>query len=240
MWLALDTATDLATVALAAPDGRVLEAEQPGARSHARAVLPLATELLRRADADLSALRGVVVADGPGSFTGLRVGASVAKALVTTRRVELRTAPSLLARAAAAADGDGGATILAVSDALRGELYAAAYRLPPGRVEVVAAPAVWRPDDLFARVSRPDRIVGDVPAALLDRLQTWAGTPVVRSPAGAPRAARLLELLAREGGTERVADVGAWEPVYGRPAEAQAQWEERHGRPLAHPVGRPD
>jgi hypothetical protein len=52
-----------------------------------------------------------------------------------------------------------------------------------------------------------------------------------------PRAAWLLELLGRDGGTTEVGNVQSWEPVYGRPAEAQAKWEREHGRALPDPAG---
>ncbi|HEU4698157.1 MAG TPA: tRNA (adenosine(37)-N6)-threonylcarbamoyltransferase complex dimerization subunit type 1 TsaB [Gemmatimonadales bacterium] len=243
MWAALDTATDVASVALAVAPGEVLEDRVAGARSHARAILPLLDVLLRRAGRGPAALTGILVADGPGSFTGLRVGAAVAKALVATRGVELRTAPSLLGRAAAAAQAapDGGAPVLAVSDALRGELYAMLVRFTPGAVETLLAPRVWRPDALVTvleqRGAALGAIVGDVPAAIRERLEAWSGLPATTSPAGAASAAALLALLAREGGTRRPADPRTWEPEYGRPAEAQARWESAHGRPLPSPAG---
>ena len=51
--------------------------------------------------------------------------------------------------------------------------------------------------------------------------------------------ARLLALVGVRGGAARIESVQAWEPVYGRPAEAQARWETTHGRPLPDSVGSP-
>ncbi|MBA2626768.1 MAG: hypothetical protein H0U85_02070, partial [Gemmatimonadales bacterium] len=47
----------------------------------------------------------------------------------------------------------------------------------------------------------------------------------------------LLDLRLLEGGTRLISDVHAWEPVYGRPAEAQAKWELAHGRSLPGAAG---
>jgi len=47
----------------------------------------------------------------------------------------------------------------------------------------------------------------------------------------------MLDLVGRPGGARLVDDPLAWEPDYGRPAEAQALWEARHGRALPHPAG---
>jgi tRNA threonylcarbamoyladenosine biosynthesis protein TsaB len=184
----------------------------------------------------LDEVAAMALSDGPGSFTGLRVGASVAKALVQARGLPLYVAPSLLVRAAGAAPHDG-TLVLAVSDALRGEAYAGAFRITPDRVSVALAPGVRRPEELATLLPRPDHLVGDLPAPVATVVERWAGRPLLRSPEGAARADALLDLVGREGGARRLDDVTSWEPEYGRPAEAQARWETAHGRPLPDPAG---
>jgi len=234
-WLALDTATDRASVALGTSSSDAWEESLSGARRHAGALVPMIDRLLHRAGIALDALAGVAVSDGPGSFTGLRVGATVAKALARTRGLELRVAPSLLVRAAQHAQP--GMIVLAVANALRGELYAACYRFDEGRVETLLAPSVWRPERLGATAPRPDCVVGDGPPDALARLAEWSGRPPVIGEAGLPRARELLELLHRPGGARAIANLDLWEPEYGRPAEAQARWERAHGRPLPDSIG---
>ena len=212
--LAIDTATDSASVALGRTGEDALEERIDGARRHAAALLPMIARLLARAELGLEEVRGIVLADGPGSFTGLRVGATVAKALSLTRNLPVLTAPSLMARALAAGAGSP-APVLVTSDALRGEAYAAVYRFTAGAVETLVAPTVC------ARTALPSL----TPAGAVEA----HGEPA--------RAAALIALAALRGGALPVADVAAWEPVYGRPAEAQAQWERTHGRPLSGAAG---
>ncbi|MBK6424248.1 MAG: tRNA (adenosine(37)-N6)-threonylcarbamoyltransferase complex dimerization subunit type 1 TsaB [Gemmatimonadetes bacterium] len=221
MWLAIDTATDRASIALGGPGLVAARAEVVGARRHAAELLPAIERCLAEAGLGYGALEGIVLADGPGSFTGLRVGAAVAKALVRARRMPLWVTPSLLVCAAARGTVDG--VVLAVSNALRGDLFAAAYRVSPSGVETILAPAVLRPDAIHALVPAPVAIVGPA-ASTLGSPPTW------------PEAAMLLDLVGRAGGVRQVAAVAAWEPEYGRPAEAQVQWELKHGRPLADPA----
>ena len=221
MWLAIDTATDRASVALGLPGSVLAEEELTGARGHASQLLPAILETLRRAGARLLEVEAIVLADGPGSFTGLRVGAAVAKGLVESQPIALWSTPSLLSSAAAA--GHDGRLVLAIGDALRGEVFAAAYRVTSGRVDTVLAPSVHRPDDLNASGLVPEVITG--PAA--DRMD---GVP------GWPSAATLLRLIGLSGGVRRISDPRRWEPDYGRPAEAQVQWERTHGRPLPNPA----
>jgi tRNA threonylcarbamoyladenosine biosynthesis protein TsaB len=237
MLLAIDTATDQASVALGLAHAEPLEENVPGARRHAAALLPMIQSLLHRAGASLDDVSGIVLSDGPGSFTGLRVGASVAKALVHARNLPLWVAPSLMVRAAGVARDDG--VVVAVASALRGEVYAAAYRFLGDRIHTELAPSVRRPEDLTTGLLRPAVVVGEAPAPILAALESWAGRPVIGPPLGSPHAAKLLELVDRAGGAHRVDAAADWEPVYGRPAEAQARWEIAHGRPLPDSVGSP-
>jgi tRNA threonylcarbamoyladenosine biosynthesis protein TsaB len=207
-----------------------------GARRHAAALLPMVARALERRGVGLDEVGALALSDGPGSFTGLRVGAAVAKALAQARRIPLYVAPSLLVRAAGVAPDDG-ALVLAVADALRGEVYAAGFRFEPARVTVELAPGVRRPDELAMVLPRPAHLVGDLPSGVAAVVEAWAGRPLLRSPEGAARAGALLDLMARAGGARRLEEVASWEPEYGRPAEAQARWETAHGRPLPDPAG---
>ena len=235
MRLALETATDRASVALGGSSADAVVRELAGARRHAAELLPMIDAVLREAGARLSDVRGIVLSDGPGSFTGLRVGAAVAKALVQARGLPLWVAPSLMVRAAGVAQP--GATVLAVADALRGELYAAAYRFDDRGVETLLAAGVRRPDELVAGDVSPDVIVGQIPEVAVGVLERWSGRALIGGEAATPHARMLLYLVGRPGGAVRIDPVEGWQPVYGRPAEAQARWETAHGRPLPDSIG---
>jgi tRNA threonylcarbamoyladenosine biosynthesis protein TsaB len=236
MWLALETATDRASVAVGESAEDAVEESLVGARRHAGALLPMISAALRRRGVGLDRLTGVLVSDGPGSFTGLRVGASVGKALARARGLAFWTAPSLVVRAAGVA-GAGDRLVLAVSDALRGEIFASAARFSTGRVRIVLEPGVWKPDALATLDLGPEVLVGEVPPPAAAVLEGCTGLRLIGPPQGVPRATWLIALAAMEGGAREVTDPAAWEPVYGRPAEAQARWETTHGRPLPDSVG---
>jgi tRNA threonylcarbamoyladenosine biosynthesis protein TsaB len=236
MWLALETATDRASVAVGQTAADAVEQSLTGARRHAGALLGMVEATLRRRGVGLEAITGLVVSDGPGSFTGLRVGATAAKALARARGLPLRTAPSLMARAAGVA-GKPESLILAVSDALRGEVYAGAFRFGVRGVVTALQPGVRRPESLATLGVRPDVLVGEAPAAVREVLERSTGLAMIAPPEGAPRATALIALAGLEGGAREVPDPSEWEPFYGRPAEAQARWEIAHGRPLPDPAG---
>ena len=237
MWLAVDTATDRASVALGTGVTDAVEEAMEGSRRHAAALLPMVERLLVRRGVTLDALSGLALADGPGSFTGLRVGAAMMKALARSRGLPVFAAPSLLVRAAGV--GTAGALVLSVADALRGEVYAGLYRFHRGRVETLLPASVRRPGELVSAAPVPDVLVGDAPGPIVQGLEAWAGRTMLRPPAGAPQARWLIGLTAMAGGAARIAAVDGWQPEYGRPAEAQTRWETVHGRPLPDPLGSP-
>ena len=118
-------------MAVGARAGDAVEESLVGPRRHAGALLPMVQRALGRRGIGLEGVEALALSDGPGSFTGLRVGAAVAKALVQARGLPLWVAPSLMVRAAGVAPEDG-SLVLAVTDALRGDVYAGAFRFEPG------------------------------------------------------------------------------------------------------------
>jgi tRNA threonylcarbamoyladenosine biosynthesis protein TsaB len=233
--LALDTTTDRLTLALARPGEPVLERKLEGARRHAAALLPLIEALLHQAGIGFGEVERIAMADGPGGFTGLRVGAALVKALARARPgLEVWSASTLMVRAAAVAP-PGGARVLVATSALRGELYAAVYRMAlPISVRTEMAPVIATVESLH-RIG-PDLVVADAPDRLVERLADQYAVPLVRGGASLPQAIRLLTLLDAEGGAVRIEKLDDWEPNYGRPAEAQARWEAAHGRALSDPA----
>ena len=78
-WLAIDTATEVASVALGSPERVRAVRSVSGARQHAAQIVPLIDQVLTLAAVRARNLAAVVVGDGPGSFTGLRIGWAAAK-----------------------------------------------------------------------------------------------------------------------------------------------------------------
>jgi tRNA threonylcarbamoyladenosine biosynthesis protein TsaB len=236
LYLALDTATAVASVALGDRSGAMAEVWLER-RRHSAATLPAIEEVLALAGATYADLRGVVLADGPGSFTGLRIGFATAKGLLAQYPgLELHTAPSLLGAAWPALRFASG-PVAAIFDALRGQVFAAVYAAGDGRVETLLAPQLLSPARLVELQPPAALAVGDGAVAYAASMQEWTGRAPVGPPLGGPKASALLELLAVEGATRLVQDAAALEPWYGRPAEAQARWEHTHGRPLPDSPG---
>jgi tRNA threonylcarbamoyl adenosine modification protein YeaZ len=240
-WLAIDTATDIASVAAGRHVGAGTAASESGAhvqgaRRHAAEIVGLIDFTLGRIGVRPQDLDGIVVGDGPGSFTGLRIGWAAAKGLAQETGLQFVAVPSLLAAAAGAAVKAGAVPIAACFDALRGEVYGALYVVHPDRVETLVAPATTTVVE-FARTAPaiPALVVGDGATRYPEAVLAWSGSPPVPLASLPPLATMLLSLFSRTGAARIIDAWAAAEPAYGRPAEAQAQWEARHGRPLPDP-----
>jgi tRNA threonylcarbamoyladenosine biosynthesis protein TsaB len=233
-WLAIDTATDIASVAVGSVGHVRAVRSVRGPRQHAAQIVPLVDQVLALAVARVEDLAGVIVGDGPGSFTGLRIGWAAAKGLAQERGLPLCAVPSLMGAAHAAARGEVG-PVAACFDALRGQVFAAVYAFPPGRVETLVAPGLFTLAAL-ARVApvRPLVAVGDGAVRYSDEVVAWTGRAPLALDAVAPVAPSLLALTDRAGAGRAIDDLAGAEPLYGRPAEAQAKWEARHGRSLPY------
>lgn len=236
-WLALDTASDRASAAAGIPPAAAATAVVSGARRHTAEILEMIDAVLRPAGAHAGDLAGIVVADGPGSFTGLRIGWATAKGLAHERDVPLLAIPALLAAAAGAAARLGPGVVAACFDALRGQVFGAVYRVGARDIVTLVEPAVMTVAELAQRAPSPPRVaVGDGALRFADVVRAWTGAAPVGLEDLPPGAASLLGLVGRDGVGRPI--TMADEPIYGRPAEAQAKWEARHGRPLPDPTGR--
>ncbi len=146
--LALDTSTEIATVALAV-DGVIQSVEQDSVRQHAQHLLPMIQTLMQATHTSWAALDGIVFGSGPGSFTGLRIACSMAKALAYAQNLSIFGVSSVDAIAFEARlmlKENGASTgILAVLDARMHEVYWAYY--PPG-VHRAADIQVGPPDSI--------------------------------------------------------------------------------------------
>lgn len=160
--LAIDTATPAGSVALRV-GGETRERALEWRGSFRRAA-PAVDELLAEAGVLLRELDAIAVPSGPGSFTGLRVGAALALGLARVADVAISAVPTLAAVAEAFAPAGPG-RVCATLDARRGRRYAAVYeRGGPGLWRLVAGPVDATPSEVDALAGGAP-VVGPDPAA---------------------------------------------------------------------------
>jgi tRNA threonylcarbamoyladenosine biosynthesis protein TsaB len=206
--LGLDTATASTAVGLWAPGGPEIERRDDpplGARpAHAGRLLLLVEEVLAAAATDWDAVERIAVGVGPGSFTGLRIGIATARGLAQARDLPLVGVSSLAALAA------GADAALAVIDARRGEVFAAA----PERF----GPVALKPEELAARIEPGWLTVGDGAVRFREPLER-AGAVIPADDAPQHRVSALQ--ICRLGATGEPADRDALLPDYRREPDAK-------------------
>ena len=188
--LAFDTATDLATSALVA-DGATL-----GERvTRPQSLLADVDALLAEAGVRPTDLSGIVVGTGPGSFTGTRIGLSVARGLALSLDIPVAGISTLAALASAAPNA------FPVIDARRGEVF-------------VVGPRAVRPEDVL--IPPGSICIGDGAARYRDVLvERGAEVPPDASDLHLPRASLHASLASSFGPADEV------EPVYVREPDAK-------------------
>ena len=225
--LGFDTSTSTLSVAITSGPAVLAEHEagpdERGRPRHATALLPAVEAALAEAGG-WDRIGRLAVGVGPGTFTGLRIGVTTARALAQARGLGLAGVSSL-ATLAAGVDPKASRPRLAVLDAKRGEAFAALYDADGAGVW----PAwVGPPAELAERVRKlpePPLAVGDGSVRFRDELESAGATvPGDGDPAHCVRARHICRLAAE------VQDARDIEPDYLRRPDAEL-WRERDHRP---------
>jgi len=223
--LGIDTSTAATAAAVWAPGGPEVEARDEGgwgsdsgARpQHASRLLSLVEEALGGAGAGWEAVERIAVGVGPGGFTGLRHGIATARALAQARDLPLAAVSSLEALARGAAPEAGGKPVLAVIDARRGEVFAAAWR----GGERLLGPLAIAPAELAERLAAQGHAdalaAGDGAVRFREQLErAGAAVPEDRSPAHRVSALEICRL----GAAGEITDRDRLVPDYRREPDA--------------------
>lgn len=140
--LALDTSTEFCSVALWR-DGTVDAREAHAGQRHSELLIPMVDELLGRHGIEVRDLDGIAFGEGPGSFTGLRIGCGVTQGLAFGAGLRVVGVSTLLALAEAARTE----RAVCCLDARMGEIYHAAYARSGASWQAVHAPSLCAPAD---------------------------------------------------------------------------------------------
>jgi len=190
--LALDTSTEFLSLALW-QDGVVAVREMLAGQKHSELVLPLIRELLDEAGVQLTDLDGIAFGEGPGSFTGLRIGCGVAQGLAFGAGLQVVGVCTLEALAQQA----GADRVVACLDARMNEVYHAAYERDGDGWREVIAPGLYPPPQVPSLEGAGWVGIGSGWDAFGDALDAVYGAHVERTVLGAfPLARHMAELAA--------------------------------------------
>lgn len=223
--LAMDTSTLTGSVALVEDEVVLGEVLSFVRANHSEALLPLVDDVLLRAHCTLDAVDMLAVGIGPGSFTGVRIGVSLAKGLRLATGKRLAGVSSLEAVMAAAPGVEG--LLVALLDARRGEVFAQVSRVDAGgRRTRVLDTRNGGPETVGAAVravcaGASVAATGDLDDALWARFEAGYGGALRRLPrmVGSP----LARFVAHEAIAGRCVfdDDDRLEPIYVRASDAK-------------------
>ncbi|MGD6857928.1 tRNA (adenosine(37)-N6)-threonylcarbamoyltransferase complex dimerization subunit type 1 TsaB [Bacillus infantis] len=231
--LAIDTSNYVLGIAIIDDEKVIGEYITNLKKNHSVRIMPAIETLLRDCDLTAADIEKVVVAQGPGSYTGVRIGVTIAKTLAWSLQVPLSGVSSLAVSAVSAGRYFDG-LVSPLTDARRGQVYTGLYRYEKGNLVNVVEDQLLLSADWAERLKQYDEPVlftgNDVPlhkeviAKTLGDQARFAGMTDYN-----PRPSELALL----GKDKESADVHAFVPNYIRLAEAEAKWLESKNKPEA-------
>jgi len=214
MQLAIDTSTETASIALA-EDGEVLaELTWRCGQNHSVELLPRLTHLLNQTGANLQSVSCIIVARGPGSFNGLRVGISTAKGLAFSLGIPVVGIGTLEVEAYPHAET--GLPICPIFDAGRGEIATAMYQKKRNRWCQLAAEHITTIDILCSQITTKTVFCGEFIPFIATQLRKQLKQRAVIPPPAARlrRAGFLVELGQRRLKAGNYDNPATLQPIY--------------------------
>ena len=201
--IALDSSGMVASAAYQADGVLIAEYTMNHKRTHSETLLPMLDRIVQDAEIDLSAIDAIAVAAGPGSFTGLRIGAATVKGLALALEKPVVPVPTCEGLAWNMRGAAG--LVVPIMDARRGQVYTGIYRVGPAFVpgyQPTAERESSDPDRFPSERTQGDT-ESDLPEILLDQtacsieelldILTEKGEPVTFLGDGVPVFRQIIE-----------------------------------------------
>lgn len=224
--LAIDTSNYVLGIALIDGEKVICEYITNLKKNHSVRVMPAIEQVMKESETKPSELTKIVVAKGPGSYTGVRIGVSIAKTLAWTLGIPLVGVSSLEVLAAATGRYFQG-SVSPLFDARRGQIYTGLFHYSMGKLEIIEADQLIQSKDWATQLkqrSEPILFLGnDLPIhqpVFEDILGPQAEFAEITEHNPRPSE---LALLGKDLPGE---DVHSFVPNYIRLAEAEAKWLE--------------
>ena len=195
MLIAIDTSTDTAGLALAGDNELIVEFTWRCGQNHSVQLLPNLAFILSRAKLSLAEASGIIVARGPGGYSGLRVGLSTAKSLAFCLNVPLAGVSTL--EVMAYEQSTLGIIICPVIDTGGNEIAASLFKMKDGEWSRTMAEQMITIDNLCLKITARTAFCGQITPQTVAALKEKLGENAVILPASHWRRAGFLAELGR-------------------------------------------
>jgi tRNA threonylcarbamoyl adenosine modification protein YeaZ len=216
MELAIDTSSNIVSVALSHQGEILASLTWQTKQNHTIELLPNLVCLVQQVKAELDSVGAIIVAKGPGSFNGLRVGISTAKGLASTLNIPLLGVNTLEAEAYSFAFT--GLPLRPIQKAGREEIATALYRQKDNEWQCVEAENLTTVKTLCRRIKQKTLFCGEIPPDIISEIQQNLGKQAIISQSNSPSRAGSLALLGwRKLSRGEQDDPVTLQPLYLRP-----------------------
>ena len=228
--LGLDSSGIVASVAIVEDDVLIAEYTVNYKKTHSQPLLPMLDEIAKMTELDLNSIDAIVVAAGPGSFTGLRIGSATAKGLGLALKKPLIAIPTVEGLAYNLYDISG--LICPIMDARRKQVYTGIYRFTDHQLKVVEDQMAVPMETVIEKLNQYGEAVtflGDGVSVFHELIAEKMTVPYSFAPAHvnkqrAAAVAALGEIYYRQGKTETAME---HVPDYLRVSQAERERAER-------------
>lgn len=227
--LALDTCSECCSAALLF-NGQLYEVTELTQRGHSDLILGMMDRLFEQANTSISAIDALAFGRGPGSFTGVRVGVSVAQGIAFARDIPVIPISSLAAIAQQAANEFDVNHFAVAIDARMGEIYCAHYQREAGVVSLLEQERVCLPGDFLPINGQAIVGVGTGWKSYGEELQGQFATQLIAmQPEIYPQASHIIALAKVAAAAGNVYPAEHAMPVYLRDNVAKKKAAQQHG-----------
>lgn len=220
--LALDTSNQTLSVAVC-EDEKILGVHTVNIKkNHSTTLAPAIAELMNEVEVEPEELDRIVVAQGPGSYTGLRIGVTTAKTLAYTLKKELVGVSSLAGLAANCITVSG--LIIPIFNARRNHVYTGAYKYVDGKLETVLADRYILLETWLQQLQTYPELyfVGQDVADFSAQINVLTQAEICRFPQWQlPNATVLAQLGSKY---ETIKNIHSFSPNYLKLVEAEENW----------------
>ncbi len=228
--LGFESSAKAASAALVRDGRLVAQAWQKSGLTHSRTLLPMAEALLKNAELTLKEVDRIAVAQGPGSFTGVRIGVSTVKGLCWALEKPAVGVSTLEAMAWNGVCFGEGALLCCAMDARREQLYNALFTVENARPVRLCPDRALAARELAEELKTETRrifVVGDGAQLCYNALES-AGLPASLAPEPVRDQSAWGVCMAAEG--LQAKDAAALLPVYLRLSQAERERQARLSR----------
>ncbi|NLJ97375.1 MAG: tRNA (adenosine(37)-N6)-threonylcarbamoyltransferase complex dimerization subunit type 1 TsaB [Clostridiales bacterium] len=228
--LALDSSGLVASVAIASEDSLLAEYTVNYKKTHSQTLLPMLDEIVSMVELDMSQVDAIAITSGPGSFTGLRIGAATAKGLGLALNKPIIGVPTIDALAYSLYGTH--MIVCPIMDARRNQVYTGLYEFVENELVVISQQKVVDIDEIIEEINLTGRetiFLGDGVPIQKERIASRIGVkysfaPLHMNRQRAGSVAALGFQYYKKGLVETAAE---HQPTYLRMSQAERERAER-------------